>query len=131
MSRSLKYMGLKPNTKIVKFEKTPPMSTYYLAFIIGDLGSIERETEFGTLIRVWTTAGKEKQGEYALDVAEKLLKFFNQYFGIKYPLQKLDHLAIPDFAAGAMENWGAITYRENALLVDSENFLREFNVDFY
>ena len=111
----------KPNTKIVKFEKTPPMSTYYLAFIIGDLGSIERETEFGTLIRVWTTAGKEKQGEYALDVAEKLLKFFNQYFGIKYPLQKLDHLAIPDFAAGAMENWGAITYRENALLVDPEN----------
>ena len=110
-----------PNKKTVKFNKTPPMSTYYLVFIIGDIGSIERETEFGTLIRIWTTAGKEKQGEYALDVAEKLLKFFNQYFEIKYPLQKLDHLAIPDFAAGAMENWGAITYRENALLVDPEN----------
>jgi len=109
------------NQKIVKFAKTPPMSTYYLAFIIGDIGSIERETECGTLLRIWTTTGKENQGEYALDVAEKLLKFFNQYFGIKYPLHKLDHLAIPDFAAGAMENWGAITYRENALLVDPEN----------
>ncbi len=111
----------KPNKKVVKFAKTPPMSTYYLAFIIGEINSIERQTEFGTLIRVWTTTGKEKQGEYALDVSEKLLKFFNKYFGIKYPLKKLDHLAIPDFAAGAMENWGAITYRENALLVDPKN----------
>ena len=68
---------------------------------------------------MFTTRGRESQAEFALDTAARLLEYFNEYFGIPYPLPKLDHFAIPDFAAGAMENWGAITYRETALLVDS------------
>ena len=107
--------------KTVSFGTTPLMSTYLLAFIIGDLASIEQRAANGTLIRVWTTRGKEEQGRYALDVSLKLLDYFNDYFGIPYPLEKLDHIAIPDFAAGAMENWGAITYREVALLIDPES----------
>ena len=110
-----------PGSKRVRFSETPPMSTYLVAFIVGDLESIEGSSSGGTLIRVWTTPGKSEQGRFALDVALRLLDYFNDYFGIPYPLEKLDHLAIPDFAAGAMENWGAITYRETALLFDPAN----------
>ena len=104
--------------KRVEFAETPVMSTYLLAFVVGDLKSIEERASSGTLMRVWTTAGKEEQGRFTLDVSLKLLDYFNDYFGIPYPLDKLDHLAIPDFAAGAMENWGAITYLEVAVLID-------------
>ncbi len=104
----------------VTFGDTPVMSTYLLAFVVGDLRSIEQRAPCGTLVRVWGTPGKERQGRFALDLSAKLLGYFNDYFGVPYPLEKLDHIAIPDFAAGAMENWGAITYRENALLVDPE-----------
>ncbi len=112
---------LRPGVKAIKFAESPIMSTYLLAFVVGDLASIEGRADDGTLIRIWTTRGKESQGEFALDTSKRLLAYFNDYFGIPYPLPKLDHLAIPDFAAGAMENWGAITYRETALLVDPEN----------
>ena len=101
-----------------EFAETPVMSTYLLAFVIGDIKAIEERAPNGTMMRVWAPAGKEEHGRFALDVSIRLLEYFNDYFGIPYPLEKLDHLAIPDFAAGAMENWGAITYRENALLVD-------------
>ena len=107
--------------KAVAFAETPVMSTYILAFVVGDLRSIDERTPDGTLIRVWSTPGKEEHGRFALETSVRLLEYFNDYFGIPYPLQKMDHLAIPDFAAGAMENWGAITYRESALLVDPEN----------
>ena len=107
--------------KTVRFAESPIMSTYLLAFVVGDLKSVERRADSGTLIRVWATSGKEEQGLYALETSIKLLDYFNDYFGIPFPLPKLDHLAIPDFAAGAMENWGAITYREVALLVDEQN----------
>ena len=113
-----------PNLKIVRFAETPVMSTYILAFVVGDLTSVESQyadSGINTKVAVWTTRGKEQQGHFALDTSVQLLSFFNEYFGIPYPLEKLDHIAIPDFAAGAMENWGAITYRETALLVDSEN----------
>ena len=63
-------------------------------------------------MRIWTTRGNESQGQFALDTSLALLKYFNQYFGIDYPLPKMDHIALPDFAAGAMENWGAITYKK-------------------
>ena len=106
--------------KRVTFAETPPMSTYLLAFVVGDLRHVEEKAAGGTSIRVWTTAGNEERGRFALDVSVKLLGYFNDYFGIPYPLDKLDHLAIPDFAAGAMENWGAITYRETTLLVDPQ-----------
>jgi puromycin-sensitive aminopeptidase len=104
-------------TKLVRFDKSPIMSTYLLALMVGEFESVEAQAE-GTMVRVWTTPGKKEQGRFALDVSCRLLSFYNSYFGIPYPLPKLDLIAIPDFAAGAMENWGAITYREVALLVD-------------
>ena len=106
------------SSKVVRFGQSPIMSTYLLAFIVAELSMIEQEADNGTTIRVLTTRGKEEQGRFALETSAALLTYFNQYFGIPYPLTKLDHIAIPDFAAGAMENWGAITYRETALLVD-------------
>ena len=109
-----------PGVKAVSLAETPVMSTYLLAFVVGDLTAIEQQADNGTLIRVWTTRGREEQGRFALETSANLLAYFNDYFGIPYPLPKLDHIAIPDFAAGAMENWGAITYRETALLVDPE-----------
>ncbi len=107
--------------KSLRFGETPVMSTYLLAFIIGDLVAIHQQANERITVGIYTTRGKEEQGRFALDTSVKLLGFFNDYFGIPYPLEKLDHIAIPDFAAGAMENWGAITYRETALLVDEEN----------
>ena len=112
---------LRPGVREVRYEETPIMSTYLLAFVVGDLASIEQNADNGTLIRVWATRGKEEQGRFALETSLRLLAYFNEYFGISYPLPKLDHVAIPDFAAGAMENWGAITYREPALLVDPQD----------
>ena len=110
-----------PGLKSVRFGETPVMSTYLLAFVVGDVVSVEAKAANGTTVGVWTTRGKENQAGFALDTSVKLLGYFNEYFGIPYPLPKLDHIAIPDFAAGAMENWGCITYRETALLVDPYN----------
>jgi puromycin-sensitive aminopeptidase len=104
-------------TKLVRFAESPIMSTYLLAIMVGEFECVEAQAE-GILVRVWTTPGKREQGRFALDISCRLLSFYNNYFGIPYPLPKLDLIAIPDFAAGAMENWGAITYREVALLVD-------------
>ena len=113
--------GLDSGYKSIMFARTPVMSTYLMAFIIGDLTYIEQEAANNTRVGVWTTRGKEEQGRFALETSARMLSFFNDYFGIPYPLEKLDHIAIPDFAAGAMENWGCITYRETALLVDPDN----------
>ncbi len=107
--------------KIVKFAPSPKMSSYLLAFIVGHFEYIEKKTEEGVLVRVFVTPGKKKQAEFALDVASKTLSFYGKYFKIAYPLPVLDMIAIPDFAAGAMENWGAVTYRETAILVDEEH----------
>ena len=109
------------NYKKVYFDKTPIMSTYLLAFIIGDLDKCTTIAENNVEINIWATKHNVIHGEFALQVAKDLLKYYNEYFQIDYPLPKLDHLAIPDFAAGAMENWGAITYREVALLFDEKN----------
>ncbi|HEY4526761.1 MAG TPA: M1 family metallopeptidase [Candidatus Paceibacterota bacterium] len=107
--------------KIHSFAPSPLMSTYLLAFIVGDFEHIEKKSKDGVLVRVFTTPGKKHQAEFALDAAAKIVSFFNRYFDIPYPMPALDLIAIPDFAAGAMENWGAITYRESALLVDAEH----------
>ena len=117
----IQQAGLDAGYKSVMFGRTPIMSTYLMAFIVGDLTYIEQEAVNNTTVGVWTTRGKEEQGRFALETSARMLSFFNDYFGIPYPLEKLDHIAIPDFAAGAMENWGCITYRETALLVDPEN----------
>ncbi|MBI2020225.1 M1 family metallopeptidase [Candidatus Daviesbacteria bacterium] len=106
--------------KIVEFEPTPTMSTYLLAFIVGEFEYIEGKSGKGKAVRVFTTPGKKEQGSFALEVAIKCLDFYEEYFGIDYPLPVLDLIAIPDFASGAMENWGAVTYRESTLLIDEE-----------
>ncbi len=106
--------------KIVEFEPTPKMSTYLLAFIVGEFENIEGERGNGELVRVFTTHGKKEQARFALDVAKRCMDFYEEYFDIPYPLPVLDMIAIPDFAAGAMENWGAVTYRESTLLIDEE-----------
>lgn len=106
--------------KILKFAPTPKMSTYLLAFIVGKFEYIEAKTEEGILVRVFVTPGKKRQAKFALSAATKILSFYSNYFKIPYPLPTLDLIAIPDFAAGAMENWGAVTYRETALLVDEQ-----------
>ncbi len=109
------------NFKRVAFAPTPKMSTYLLAFIVGEFEFIEGKTKDGVQVRIFVTPGKKHQAGFALDVAIKTLEYFNEFFGIKYPLPNLDMIGIPDFAAGAMENWGAVTYRESQLLVDDEH----------
>ncbi|GFR58996.1 puromycin-sensitive aminopeptidase [Elysia marginata] len=109
------------NLKEVSYSTTPIMSTYLLAFVVGEFDFVEGADSNGVAVKVYTPVGKSAQGEFALDVAVKTLPFYNNYFGIAYPLPKVDLIAIPDFSAGAMENWGLITYRETALLVDAEN----------
>ena len=102
----------------VRFSPTPIMSTYLLAFIVGEMEAIEARSANGTLCRVWATVGQAERGRFALETSVRILDYYNDYFGVDYPLSKLDHIALPDFAAGAMENWGAVTYREVALLFD-------------
>jgi puromycin-sensitive aminopeptidase len=97
------------------------MSTYLLAFVIGEFEYVETFTNNGTLVRVYTLPGRSEQGRFALDVGKRSLELYDDYFDTPYPLPKMDMIAIPDFAAGAMENWGLVTYRENLLLIDETN----------
>ncbi|MBX9724934.1 MAG: M1 family metallopeptidase [Candidatus Obscuribacterales bacterium] len=106
---------------IVEFEDTPRMSSYLLALLIGEFKATEPLESEGVPIRVWSVAHDPALGNYARDHAAKLLKYLNSYFRIQYPWKKLDLIAIPDFEAGAMENPGAITYREKFLLADEKN----------
>lgn len=103
------------------FETTPKMSTYLLAFAFGDMEFLEAKTKDDVVIRTYATPDNVQYTKFALDVAVKCLEFYNEYFDIPYPLAKCDFIALPDFASGAMENWGCITFREQALLVDPEN----------
>ncbi|MCV0430232.1 M1 family metallopeptidase [Nitrosopumilus sp.] len=112
--KSKKKIG---NKTLYHFSKTPIVSTYliYLGvgefeYLTGKIGKIQ--------IRVVTTKGNKSKGKFSLELGKKLLTSYEKYFGIKYPLPKLDLIAVPDFAAGAMENWGAITFRETILLYD-------------
>ncbi|KAK0172910.1 hypothetical protein PV328_006175 [Microctonus aethiopoides] len=109
------------NVEVLKFEKTPVMSTYLVAVVVGEFDYVEDQTSDGTVVRVYTPKEKREQGRFALEVATKVLPYYNKYFGISYPLPKMDLIAIADFAAGAMENWGLVTYRETCLLVDPQN----------
>lgn len=106
---------------ITTFEKTPKMSTYLLAFIFGDLEFLEAKTRQGVVVRAYATPDNVQYTQFALDTAVKCLEFYNDYFDHPYPLKKLDMIALPDFASAAMENWGAVTYREQAMLVDPNN----------
>ena len=106
---------------VTSFETTPKMSTYLLAFVFGELGSLEATTKDGVLVRSFATPDNVEYTQFSLDCAVKTLEFYNEYFDIPYPLAKCDFVALPDFASGAMENWGCITFREQALLVDPKN----------
>jgi aminopeptidase N len=101
----------------VQFATTPKMSTYLVAILIGDFQCIDGGVD-GTPIRVCTTPGRQQNGQFALEAAQVAVHFYNDYYGIKYPFQKLDLIGIPDFEAGAMENAGAVTFRETSLLID-------------
>lgn len=101
----------------VVFGETPKMSTYLLAVAAARLSALRRQVA-GTEVAVWTRPGEESQAAFALDVAEQALTGLNAYFAVPYQLPKLDLVAVPDFAAGAMENWGAIFFRDSALLID-------------
>ncbi|XP_013911753.1 PREDICTED: endoplasmic reticulum aminopeptidase 1 [Thamnophis sirtalis] len=103
-----------------QFDMSVKMSTYLVAFIISDFESVTKMTLRGIKVSVYAVPHKIKQAEYALDAAVTLLDFYEGYFAIAYPLPKQDLVAIPDFQSGAMENWGLTTYREAALLYDSE-----------
>jgi len=101
------------------FATTPKMSSYLVAFLVGDFKCVSGESD-GTPIRACATPDKVELGRFALSAAEYVLHYYNTYFGIKYPMPKLDMIALPDFEAGAMENFGAITYRETDLLIDEK-----------
>jgi aminopeptidase N len=101
----------------LKFLTTPKMSTYLVAFLVGDFRCSSGEQD-GVAIRTCSTPDKVALTTYGVDVAKYVLHYYNSYFGIPYPLKKLDLIALPDFEAGAMENFGAITYRETDLLID-------------
>jgi aminopeptidase 2 len=102
--------------KSVTFGKTPRMSSYLIAFTVGDLRRIESNA-FRVPIRVYTTPGKENMGSFSLELAVKTMKLYEEKFQSEYPLPKLDFIAAPEFN-GAMENWGLVIHGEKVLLVD-------------
>ncbi len=106
---------------ITKFQPTPRMSTYLLAFVFGNLEFKQAKTKNGVVVRAYATPDNVEFTKFALEIAVKCLDFYNEYFGIDYPLDKCDLIALPDFASGAMENWGCITFREYAMLLDPNN----------
>ncbi|PYL59312.1 MAG: aminopeptidase, partial [Verrucomicrobia bacterium] len=96
----------------------------------GELDSIESRVG-PTQIRVITTKGKAQLGRYALEATAQILQYYNDYFGVPYPLPKLDQIALPGGFGGAMENWGGITYYESALLFDPKNSSTETKQNIY
>ncbi len=108
--------------KVVTFEESPKMSTYLLYLGVGEFESIE-DSLGGLKIRVVAAPGKLHLAALPMQYAKELVRAYEDYFDIKFQMPKLDLIAVPDFAAGAMENWGAITFRENALLCDDKTAL--------
>ncbi|MDZ4836858.1 MAG: M1 family metallopeptidase [Candidatus Melainabacteria bacterium] len=118
----IESVSLNPESgkKLVSFKPSPKMSSYLVALMIGDFKATKTQVVRGTPITVWALSGKEQMGDYALEAAGKILEYQTDYFGIAYPGEKLDLIAIPDFRSGAMENLGAVTFREANLLVDKK-----------
>ena len=117
----VKFQEENSDSLTTTFEKTPRMSSYLLAFVIGELHKKTARTKSGVEVNIWATpAQNENTLDFALDIATRSIDFYDEYFGVKYPLPKSDHVALPDFSSGAMENWGLITYRESCLLADPE-----------
>jgi puromycin-sensitive aminopeptidase len=104
--------------KVVRFADTIKMSTYLVAVVVGELEATDPVGVGTTPVKIWCVPGKRRLAAFGHEIAVDSLRYFEEYYGLPYPGDKLDLLAIPDFAAGAMENLGAITFRETALLVD-------------
>lgn len=100
------------------FQESVEMSTYLVAFVVCDFKRLSQMTQRNVSVSVYAAPSMLSQADYAVKTATKTMDYFETFFGIRYPLPKLDLIAIPDFAAGAMENWGLITYRESAILYD-------------
>ncbi len=116
--------------KTITFGRTPKMSSYLVVLVVGELEAVTGQTD-GVQLRVITTQGKKESGRYALAALEKLIPYYNDYFGIKYPLPKLDLIAIPGGFSGAMENWGGITFEESELLFDPETSSEDTKADIF
>jgi aminopeptidase N len=115
----IKAQQTENNQLVTSFETTPRMSSYLLAFVVGELHKKTAQTKSGVEVNVWATPAQPPESlDFALDIATRTIDFFDEYFDTPYPLVKSDHVALPDFSSGAMENWGLITYREVALLAD-------------
>lgn len=114
-------------TQTVAFNTTPKMSTYLLALIIGDLGYVEESTKRGVLVRTYAAKDQLEFAKNSTKMAADVLDFYEEYFQIPYPLEILNQIALPDVEAGvgAMENWGCVTYRADALLINPEQTSRD------
>jgi len=112
----------------LKFATTPKLSTYLVAMLVGDWKCVSDQVD-GIPLRVCSVPGKEQMGTFALEATKNILHYYNQYFAMKYPFGKLDQVALPDFEAGAMENAGAITYRETLLLADPKSISEEDKIN--
>ena len=107
------------NENVTIFEQTPRMSTYLLAFVVGHFHGKTIKNQHGVTITTYAPLNQPLDSvDFANEVAAKSLEFYDDEFGVPYPLTKLDQVALPDFEAGAMENWGLVTYRESMLLAD-------------
>jgi aminopeptidase N len=105
------------DSREIVFAKTPSMASYLIAFAAGELEELRDEVD-GVQLRIFTTEGKREQARYAMEATKKIVRFYNEYFGVKYPLPKLDQIAFASTGASGMENWGAIVYNDLALLYD-------------
>lgn len=118
----IKWQRQEDNQLVTSFETTPRMSSYLLAWVYGELQKKSGQTKSGVEVNIWSTPAQPAASlDFALDIAARSIDFYDEYFGTPYPLPKSDHVALPDFSSGAMENWGLITYREIALLADPAN----------
>ena len=119
---TIKTSRIENDQLVTQFETSPRMSTYLLAWVAGELEATRGVTKDGVDVAIWSTPAQPSNSrDFALDIAIRTIEFFNDYFGIAYPLTKSDHVALPDFSNGAMENWGLITYRETTLLAEPGN----------
>lgn len=113
---------LRKETGVWTFKTTPRMSSYLLAFAIGDLRGKTAKTQNGTEVGIFSTKAHPLTSlDFSLDIAVRIIEFYESYYGVKYPIPLSYHVALPDFSAGAMENWGLVTYREVYLLVDENS----------
>lgn len=115
----IKNQRVENESLVTSFETSPRMSSYLLAWVVGELQKKSAKTISGVEVNIYATPAQPAESlDFALDIATRGIEFFDEYFETPYPLPKSDHVALPDFSSGAMENWGLVTYREIALLTD-------------